>query len=253
MELERLLRTQGFGSRAECRALVCSGRVRVDGVPCDDPYAEFSSDGFRFTVDDIPWIFREHAYIALHKPADFECSHKPKFHPSVYTLLPRPLVTRGVQAIGRLDEDTTGLLLMSDDGQFIHQCTSPRKVVPKVYEVTTKHAIDAPQISALLNGVLLNDETTPIAAAACERISDHLLRLTVTEGKYHQVKRMVAAASNRVVALHRVSVGGFELPATLGPGEWMWLESKDLDTLKTSTAPQSSTLASSQRADGLAE
>ena len=232
MELERLLRTQGFGSRAECRALVCSGRVRVDGEPCDDPYTEFEPEGFRFTVDDIHWIYRKNAYIALHKPADFECSHKPKFHPSVYTLLPRPLVTRGVQAIGRLDEDTTGLLLMSGGGQFIHQCTSPKKVVPKVYEVTTKHAIDDALINALRQGVLLNDEPLPIAAAACERVSDHLLRLTVTEGKYHQVKRMVAAASNRVVALHRVAIGDFQLPENLKPGEWIWLEDKDLEGLR---------------------
>ena len=231
MELERLLRTQGFGSRAECRALVCSGRVRVDGEPCDDPYTEFEPDGFRLTVDDIHWIYRKNAYIALHKPADFECSHKPKFHPSVYTLLPRPLVTRGVQAIGRLDEDTTGLLLMSDDGQFIHQCTSPKKVVPKVYEVTTKHAIDDALINALRQGVLLNDEPLPIAAAACERVSDHLLRLTVTEGKYHQVKRMVAAAGNRVEALHREAVGEFVLPPDLKPGEWRWLAAVDLQKL----------------------
>ena len=231
LELERLLRTQGFGSRAECRALVHSGSVSVKGEVCEDPYAEFDPEGFQFTVDGVAWNYRKHAYIALHKPANFECSHKPKFHPSVYTLLPRPLVTRGVQAIGRLDEDTTGLLLMSDDGQFIHQCTSPKKVVPKVYEVTTKHPIDDAQISALRQGVLLNDEPSPIAAAACERVSDHLLRLTVTEGKYHQVKRMVAAASNRVVALHRVAIGGFTLPANLEPGEWMWLDAEDLEGL----------------------
>lgn len=228
MELERLLRSQGFGSRAECRALIQSGRVGANGAPCDDPYAKFEPEGFRFTVDGTPWTYRQHAYIVLNKPADFECSHKPRFHPSVYTLLPRPLVTRGVQAIGRLDEDTTGLLLMSDDGQFIHRCTSPKKLVPKVYEVTTKHAIDDTQVSALRHGVLLNDETSPIAAAACERVSDHLLRLTVTEGKYHQVKRMVAAASNRVVALHRVAIGGFTLPTNLKPGEWTWLEDTDL-------------------------
>lgn len=229
MELERLLRTQGFGSRAECRALVHAGRVCVNGEARDDPHEEFEPEGFQFTVDGVPWSFREKVYIALNKPANFECSHKPRFHPSVYTLLPRPLVTRGVQAIGRLDEDTTGLLLMSDDGQFIHRCTSPKKLVPKVYEVTTRHAIDDAQIGALRDGVLLNDESSPISSAACERVSDHLLRLTVTEGKYHQVKRMVAAAGNRVEALHRVSIGGFELPATLKPGEWMWLEAKDLE------------------------
>ena len=238
MELERLLRSQGFGSRAECRTLICSGRVLANGIACDDPYAEFEPETFRFTVDNVSWNYRKHAYIALHKPSDFECSHKPRFHPSVYTLLPRPLVTRGVQAIGRLDEDTTGLLLMSDDGQFIHQCTSPKKQVPKVYEVSTKHPIDDTQIGALRHGVLLNDEPAPIAAAACERVSDHLLRLTVTEGKYHQVKRMVAAASNRVVALHRVAIGGFELPENLKPGEWMWLEDADLEKLRAqSPAP----------------
>jgi 16S rRNA pseudouridine516 synthase len=100
-----------------------------------------------------------------------------------------------------------------------------------VYEVTTKHAIDEAQISALRRGVQLNDEPSPISAAACERLSDHLLRLTVTEGKYHQVKRMVAAVSNRVVALHRVSVGGFVLPENLKPGAWMWLNDKELEAL----------------------
>ena len=129
MQLERLLRAQGFGSRSECRALIGSGRVSVSGHTCDDPCADFEPEGFAFSVDGVSWKFRQYAYIALHKPANYECSHKPRFHPSVYTLLPRPLVTRGVQAVGRLDEDTTGLLLMSDDGQFIHKCTSPKKIV----------------------------------------------------------------------------------------------------------------------------
>lgn len=231
MELERLLRSQGFGSRPECRALVYSGRVSVAGVPCDDPYAEFEPEGFGFSVDGLPWKYRKFAYLALNKPGDYECSHKPKHHPSVYTLLPRPLLTRGVQAVGRLDEDTTGLLLLTDDGQFIHTYTSPKKLVTKVYEVTTKHPVDDAQVSALLAGVLLNDEPAPIAAAACERLAERLLRLTVTEGKYHLVKRMVAAASNRVEALHRVSIGGFELPASLPPGQWMWLEAADLERL----------------------
>lgn len=236
MELERLLRTQGFGSRSECRALIHSGRVRVAGEDCDDPFADFDPEGFACAVDGVPWTFRKNAYIALNKPANYECSHKPRFHPSVYTLLPRPLVTRGVQAVGRLDEDTTGLLLMSDDGQFIHKCTSPKKIVAKVYEATTKHDIDDAQIAALLDGVVLNDEPSAIAAAACERISDRLLRLTVTEGKYHQVKRMVAAASNRVEALHRVSIGAYVLPATLKPGEWTWLTEEDLALAQVSSS-----------------
>ncbi len=233
MELERLLRSQGFGSRAECRALVCSGQVSANDTPCDDPYAEFEPEGFRFTVDGTSWTYRKNAYIVLNKPADSECSHKPRFHPSVYSLLPQPLVTRGVQAVGRLDEDTTGLLLLSDDGQFIHRCTSPKKRVAKIYEVTTKHPVDEAQITALLDGVLLNDDPEQVAALACERIADKRLRLTITEGKYHQVKRMIAAVSNRVEGLHRCAIGAYSLPADLEPGEWRWLEASDLARIET--------------------
>ncbi len=224
MELERLLRAQGFGSRPECRALVRSGRVAIDGAICDDPYQEIALDGLRFSVDGVVWPWRKFVYLAFNKPANYECSHKPKHHPSIFSLLPRHFLNRGVQAVGRLDEDTTGLLLLTDDGQFIHQTTSPKKNVPKVYEVTAKHPVSDAQIAALLAGVRLNDEPAPVAAAGCEQVSERLIRLTVTEGKYHLVKRMVAAAGNRVEALHRVSVGGFVLPAGLPQGGWDWLE-----------------------------
>ena len=232
MELERLLRSQGFGSRPECRALVYSGRVSVAGLVCEDPFAEVDPSGFEFSVDGVPWRYREFAYLALNKPSDFECSQKPKHHPSVYSLLPRPLLTRGVQAVGRLDEDTTGLLLLSDDGQFIHTYTAPKKKIPKVYDVTVKHELDDQQLSALLAGVQLNDEPAPIAAAACEILSARLLRMTVTEGKYHLVKRMIAAAGNRVEGLNRIAVGGLSLPDGLPVGQWMWLESSDLERLR---------------------
>ncbi len=111
----------------------------------------------------------------LHKPAGTECSQKPSTYPSIYTLLPSPLRLRpnkgavqGVQAIGRLDQDTTGLLLLTDDGQFIHRMGSPKHHVPKVYEVTTKHPVDEAQIDRLLAGVVLDDDPKPVRAAACE-------------------------------------------------------------------------------------
>lgn len=231
MQLERILRSQGFGSRPECRALICSGQVSVDGRLCDDPYAEMEPEGLSFSVAGERWLFRKAAYLILNKPANFECSHKPKFHPSIYSLLPRPLVTRGVQAVGRLDEDTTGLLLLSDDGQFIHNYTSPKKKIPKVYDVSVKHPADTAQITALLTGVQLNDEVTPVAAAACEIVAERLIRLTVTEGKYHLVKRMIAAAGNRVEALNRLSIGGLSLPEDLPFGKWVWLDASDLNRL----------------------
>jgi 16S rRNA pseudouridine516 synthase len=138
---------------------------------------------------------------------------------------------QGVQAVGRLDQDTSGLLLLTDDGKFIHRMSSPRHHVPKVYEVTVKHPLDARQVQQLLAGVVLDDDPTPVRVAACEAVSETHLRLTLTEGKYHQVKRMVAAVSNRVEALHRSQIGGLRLPAVLAPGQWCWLGPADLALL----------------------
>jgi 16S rRNA pseudouridine516 synthase len=167
----------------------------------------------------------------LNKPSGYECSRKPLHHPSVLTLLPVQLRERDVQPIGRLDEDTTGLLLITDDGQLNHVLSSAKRKVPKVYLATTKHPIEQEQVDQLLSGVLLNDEPEPVSAAACEIAGDNLLRLTLTQGKYHQVKRMVAAAGNRVETLHRESVGELTLPPDLKPGEWRWLSTVDLKKL----------------------
>jgi 16S rRNA pseudouridine516 synthase len=170
------------------------------------------------------WTYHARALVMLNKPAGYECSQKPKHHPSVYNLLPPPLRKRGVQAIGRLDEDTTGLLLLTDDGALIHRLTSPKHHVPKVYEVGCKHAVDGGQVERLLGGVTLLDDPVPVRAAACEATGERTLRLTLTEGKYHQVKRMVAAVGNRVESLHRSRVGSLELPADLPAGGWRWVD-----------------------------
>lgn len=149
---------------------------------------------------------------------------KPRHHPSVLSLLPPPLRTRGVQPVGRLDEDTTGLLLLTDDGALIHRLTSPKWHVPKVYEVGTKHPVTDEQIARLLAGVVLDDDPAPVRAAACERTGERALTLTLTEGKYHQVKRMVAATGNRVETLHRSTFGALVLPDDLAPARWRWLD-----------------------------
>lgn len=231
MQLERILQKHGFGTRKYCRSLIYHQRVAVNGLGCDDPFADIATDGLVFTVDGVDWPYAEFASVLLNKPAGYECSRKPQHHPSVLELLPVQLRERGVQPIGRLDEDTTGLLLITDDGQLNHVLSSARRKVPKVYLATVKHGLDPGQIEQLLAGVLLNDEPEPIAAAAAEIVDDHVLRLTVTEGKYHQVKRMVAAAGNRVEALQRVAVGGLQLPDDLKPGEWRWLSAVDLEKL----------------------
>jgi 16S rRNA pseudouridine516 synthase len=239
MQLQDLLFSQGFGTRRVCAGLVQQGYVSVAGEPVTDATAEFAPDGLRFSVNGVEWEYHELAYLMLHKPAGTECSRKPSTYPSIYTLLPGPLRQRpqkgavqGVQPVGRLDQDTTGLLLLTDDGQFIHRMNSPRHHVPKVYEVAVKHPLDDRQVQRLLEGVVLEDDPKPVRAAACERVDERHLRLTLTEGKYHQVKRMVAAVGNRVEGLHRSRIGGLVLPPDLAPGQWRWLSAEDLAALR---------------------
>lgn len=238
MQLERILHSQGFGSRKACRILIRHHEVTVNGQEYDNPFVEFEPESLQFTVRGEPWQYREKAYLMLHKPGGYECSHKPQHHPSIFSLLPQPLNERGVQAIGRLDEDTTGLLLLSDDGTFIHRMSSPKWKVPKIYEVTTKHPVDEAQIAKLLSGVQLVDEPAPIFALACTQISENVIHLTLAEGKYHQVKRMVAAISNRVEGLKRIQIGELKLPEDLQPGQWQWLDESHLALL---SKPQSVT------------
>jgi len=223
-----LLFTQGFGTRRECAALVASGCLDVEGIGVvDDLGRELDVSGrLWFRVRGGPrWPYRERALIVMNKPAGYECSQKPRHHPSVYSLLPAPLRRRGVQAIGRLDEDTTGVLLFTDDGALVHRLTSPKHHVAKVYEVTCKHAVDALQIDRLRAGVLLHDDDQTVRAAACEATGERTLRLTLVEGKYHQVKRMIAAVGNRVEALERSAFGRLELEG-LAPGIWRWADAE---------------------------
>ena len=224
MKLSQVLFSQGFGARRECEGLILSGHVTVNGEPCDDPWFEAEPEGLMFTVRGEPWPYRAKALVLLHKPAGYECSQKPKHHPSVMSLLPPPLRVRGLQPVGRLDEDTTGLLLMTDDGALIHRLTSPKKHVPKVYEITTIDPVSDSQVHQLRSGVVLHDDPLPVRAAACERTGEHALRMTLLEGKYHQVKRMIAATGNTVQSLHRSRYGILTLPVDLKPGRWCWLD-----------------------------
>jgi 16S rRNA pseudouridine516 synthase len=224
MRWSQVLFSQGFGTRRECEALLLAGFVSQCGQTVLDPLNEVDTVDLVFEVRGQSWPYREKALIVLHKPAGYECSRKPKHHPSVMNLLPSPLRLRQVQAVGRLDEDTTGLLLLTDDGALIHRLTSPKKHVPKVYEIETADPVTGLQIGELLRGVVLHDDPQPVRAAACEQTAERAMRMTLLEGKYHQVKRMVAAAGNTVIRLHRSVYGVLVLPPDLAPGQWRWLE-----------------------------
>jgi len=234
MKLVKVLQTQGLGSRKGCAWLIRRGHVAVDGKACTDPDAEFDVDsdpaGLRFSVEGVEYVFRARAYLMLNKPAGVECSRSPTHHASVFGLIPDELVARGVQPVGRLDQDTTGLLLLSDDGKFIHRLISPKHKVPKVYEADCATSVTDEQLAALTTGVTLRGEPDPFAAVSARRLGEQRLELVLTEGKYHQVKRMVVSAGNHVERLHRARIGGLEL-GDLAPGEWRWLEADDLAAL----------------------
>jgi 16S rRNA pseudouridine516 synthase len=224
LALAQILFSQGFGTRRHCAALIASGQVQVGGRTVDDPGAELDTEGLVFSVQGRSWPFRAKALVMLHKPAGYECSLKPRHHPTVLGLLPLPLRERGVQPVGRRDSDTTRLQLLTDDGALIHRLTSPRHHVHKVYEVSCKHVLADDSVARLLAGVVLDDDPQPVRAVACEATGERSLRLTLDEGRYHQVKRMLAAVGNRVEALHRSAFGDWRLGPELPPGAWCWAE-----------------------------
>jgi 16S rRNA pseudouridine516 synthase len=230
--LDRILQSQGFGSRKWCRELIADGEVAVGGKVVTDYRASFDTADLEFTIFDETWRYREHVYIALNKPSDYECSRKPSHHPGVLTLLPEQFTWRDVQPVGRLDHDTTGLLLMSDDGAFIHAQSSPKRHVPKIYVATTHDPVTDQLVSALLTGVQLHDEPAPLAAQSCRRLDTHRMEIILKQGKYHQVKRMLAAAGNHCDALTRTAIGRLTLDALgLEEGEWCYLEQEHLALL----------------------
>ncbi len=233
LTLDRILQSQGFGSRKYCRELIASGDVAVTGAICTDYRTAIAPAGLVFSVFGDDWLYREHVYLALNKPANFECSRKPSHHPGVLTILPEQFTWRDVQPVGRLDHDTTGLLLMSDDGPFIHAQSSPKRHVPKLYRATTHDPVTGMLVDQLLGGVQLHDETAPLAALSCEAVDSHTLDIVLEQGKYHQVKRMLAAAGNHCIALQRRAIGNLTV-ADLGldEGEWCYLEAGQLELLK---------------------
>jgi 16S rRNA pseudouridine516 synthase len=205
--------------------------VELAGETVTDPARLLEPAGLAFAVEGTPWRYREHCYLALHKPPGYECSRRPSHHPPVLGLLPVPLARRGVQPVGRLDHDTTGLLLLSDDGAFIHAQSHPRRQVAKTYVATTADPVTEALVAHLNAGVKLHDEPRPLVALA-RRLGERQVEVILGQGKYHQVKRMLAAAGNHCTALVRTAIGGLAL-ADLGlaPGEWRDLDAGQLGAL----------------------
>ena len=222
MFLEKMLQSQGFGSRKHCQQLIKNGAIQIQNEVISDPKFKLDLDHLEFSVYQQTFQYREQVYIALNKPQNYECSHQSTHHFSVFDLFDDVLMNRGLQSVGRLDQDTTGLLLFTDDGQFLQALTHPKKHVPKVYQIQTADPITDEQIQQLEQGVELRNEKGLFAATDVQRLAEHALKITVHQGVYHQVKRMLAAVGNKVERLHRAQVGQLVLN-DLPEGEWLYL------------------------------
>lgn len=229
VRLDRLLANLGYGSRREVHALVRDRAVVLDGEAVTDAGARIALTTDlpeRLTIRGAPVDPPAPLVLMMHKPAGVVCSHKEPGR-SVYELLPPRWRSRipALSTVGRLDRDTTGLLLITDDGPFLHRIISPRSHAPKRYIATLQSPLRGDEAEIFARGdLMLEGEERPLAPAGLEVLTPQLARLTVTEGRYHQVRRMFSAVGNHVVGLHRDRIGSLDLPSDLSPGSWRILD-----------------------------
>ena len=218
MRLDRFISQAAGLSRSQARALIRRGRVTVAGRSVRDagfPLAEGQSVELEGRAMALP----QSLYLMMHKPAGLLSATHDDQQATVLSLLPPPLARR-VHLVGRLDKDTSGLLLLTDDGAWSHRISSPRHHCAKTYVAELAEPLPPDAEDSLVRGVLLRGEKSPTRPAALQRLGQTRVRVTITEGRYHQVRRMFAALGNRVTHLHRETVGGLQLDAALAPGQW---------------------------------
>ena len=230
MKLVKHLANLGYGSRKEVAWMFREGRV-TDAAG-EVLYADDPLEHDQVRVDGQPLDPSPGLVLMLHKPAGCTCSTRDKGR-TVYELLPARFARRdpALSTVGRLDRDTTGLLLFTDDGQLLHRIVSPKSRLPKIYQATLAQDLRGDEAALFASGTLmLESETSPLLAAELEELGPRQAQLTLHEGRYHQVRRMFAAVGNHVLALHRPRVGGLELGG-LEPGQWRALDASDLARL----------------------
>lgn len=218
--LDQLLANLGYCSRREARGWIDAGRVTVNGITADDPGQKALPS--TVLVDGEPLDHPDGLLLLLHKPAGLVCSHDEREGPNVYSLLPPRWRERNPQitSIGRLDKETTGLLLLTDQSALVHRLTSPKHKVPKIYRATVDRDLTPDLIPLFAAGTLqLEGEKEPCRPAALQIIAPREAELTLTEGKYHQVRRMFAATGRTVLTLHRARFGDLDL-GDLPVGQW---------------------------------
>ena len=227
VRLDKLLANLGYGSRRDIQAMVRARRVRLDGTALTDAtLAVAPESGVRLEIDGEPLDPLPGMVLMLNKPLGTTCSHQ-DVGPLVHDLLPERWRRRDplISPVGRLDKDTSGLLLLTDDGALLHRIISPKTHLPKRYHAELARPLRGDERALFAAGTLmLQGESKPLLPAALDVTAPTQATLTITEGRYHQVRRMFAAVGNHVVALHRDKIGGLDLPPELEAGAYRVLE-----------------------------
>ncbi len=232
--LDRLLANLGYGSRKDVQALIAAGKVVLDDKVLKDVGAKVAVDATlpeRMTIRGVAVDPPAPLVLLMHKPLGVTCSHKEDGQ-KIYDLLPRRWQIRdpGLSTVGRLDKDTSGLILITDDGDYLHRVISPKRHVPKTYLATLDRPLTGSEGEVFAAGTLMLDgEEKPLLPAKLDVVDAKTARLTITEGRYHQVRRMFAAVGNHVVTLHRERIGGLTLPADLEPGQYRILPADEAE------------------------
>ncbi|WP_438950974.1 pseudouridine synthase [Porticoccus sp.] len=226
LRLDKFISNATDFSRSQVKLLVRSGRVKVEGTTAHDPGLTIG-DNAVVSVDEHPVGRPMARYFMLHKPAGVVSATRDSKHPTALDLLDEPRPDQ-LQIAGRLDIDTTGLLLITDDGQWNHRVTSPRSQCLKTYRVVVAEPLDSGIIGKFAHGLWLAGEKRRCLPATLELIDNTEALLTIGEGKYHQVKRMFASLGNNVIGLHRLRIGGIALDADLDPGEYRALTKAEI-------------------------
>lgn len=230
MRLDRWMATLSMGSRSEVRQLIRGGKTAVNGRVILDPALSFETEKDTLSLDGKPLDGRVCRHVMLHKPAGVLTAARDAKQPTVMDLLPPVFRGIGCMPVGRLDKDTTGLLLLSCDGEMSHRLLSPGRHVDKRYRAAVEGELTGETVRAFAEGMDLGDFTA--RPARLEILAPSLAEVTVAEGKYHQVKRMFAAAGHEVKTLHRCAFGPLELDPELAPGQWRELTADELSALR---------------------
>jgi len=230
--LDKLLSSTGRWSRREVKDLIRQGRVLVDGAPAARPEDRYDPAHLTIQVDGQAVDHAPFVYVMMHKPEGVLSATEDKRQSTVLDLLPPELRRRGLFPVGRLDKDTTGLLLLTDDGRIAHELLSPKKHVDKVYLAQVEGRVDETDVEALAGGMVLGDGLHCLPAGLEPLGDGSSCLVTLREGKYHQVKRMLAARGKPVLALRRLSMGPLELDQALLPGKWRFLTPFEVADLK---------------------